>query len=143
MKTLVIIVDIDGTIALKGNRSPHDFDKVDQDLPNTKVLEVIESLLLTKPDLDIIFVSGRMEACRQKTLKWIEKYCPFVIKKPFKLLMRSNDDFREDHVIKQEIFQNHIAPEYDTYLIFDDRSRVVQMWRSLGLTCLQVADGNF
>jgi hypothetical protein len=25
----------------------------------------------------------------------------------------------------------------------DDRQRVVDMWRSNGLTCLQVAEGNF
>ena len=27
--------------------------------------------------------------------------------------------------------------------VLDDRSQVVKMWRELGLTCLQVADGNF
>ena len=27
--------------------------------------------------------------------------------------------------------------------IFDDRNKVVNMWRSLGITCLQVANGDF
>jgi hypothetical protein len=27
--------------------------------------------------------------------------------------------------------------------VFDDRNQVVRMWRDLGLTVFQVADGNF
>ena len=27
--------------------------------------------------------------------------------------------------------------------VFDDRQKVVDMWRKNGLTCFQVADGNF
>lgn len=29
------------------------------------------------------------------------------------------------------------------YLVFDDRSSVVEMWRAQGLPCFQVAPGNF
>ena len=32
---------------------------------------------------------------------------------------------------------------YNVKFVLDDRNRVVEMWRSLGLTCLQVADGDF
>jgi hypothetical protein len=28
-------------------------------------------------------------------------------------------------------------------MVFDDRQQVVDMWRSNGLTCFQVADGDF
>ena len=31
----------------------------------------------------------------------------------------------------------------DIFAVFDDRQQVVDMWRSRGLTCFQVADGNF
>ena len=31
----------------------------------------------------------------------------------------------------------------DIFLVVDDRNKVVDMWRSLGLTVFQVADGNF
>jgi len=27
--------------------------------------------------------------------------------------------------------------------VFDDRDRVVKMWRDVGVTCFQVADGEF
>ena len=33
--------------------------------------------------------------------------------------------------------------KYSASIVLDDRKQVVDMWRSLGLTCLQVADGDF
>ena len=57
--------------------------------------------------------------------------------------MRANGDYRADDVIKAEIFQEHILPRYSVAAVVDDRNRVVNMWRSLGLICLQVAEGDF
>ena len=31
----------------------------------------------------------------------------------------------------------------DVHCVFDDRDKVVKMWRDNGLTCFQVAPGNF
>ena len=31
----------------------------------------------------------------------------------------------------------------DIVCVFDDRDKVVKMWRDNGLTCMQVAPGNF
>jgi hypothetical protein len=31
----------------------------------------------------------------------------------------------------------------DVVCVFDDRQKVVDMWRDMGLTCMQVAPGNF
>ena len=42
-----------------------------------------------------------------------------------------------------EIFENDIRPYYNIDYVLDDRNQVVEMWRSIGLTCLQVAEGNF
>ena len=45
---------------------------------------------------------------------------------------------------KYDIYNNYIAPRYNVKYVFDDRNQVVDMWRNgLGLTCFQVADGNF
>jgi hypothetical protein len=46
--------------------------------------------------------------------------------------------------LEQEyIYENLIKPEYNVLCTIDDRQRVVDMWRSIGLTCLQVDYGNF
>ena len=60
-----------------------------------------------------------------------------------KLLMRVTDDVRKDSIIKKEIYENNIKGKYNVSLVLDDRNQVVEMWRDLGLTCFQVADGNF
>jgi len=52
-------------------------------------------------------------------------------------------DYRDDRIIKEEIYREKIAPVYNALFVLDDRDRVVAMWRDLGLTCLQVANGDF
>lgn len=90
----------------------------------------------------IIFVSGRMDSdnCRDDTISWIKKHVGI---KKYILLMRENEDYRKDFVIKQEIYDNLIEKFFDVVLVLDDRNQVVKMWREKGLTCLQVADGDF
>jgi len=50
---------------------------------------------------------------------------------------------RKDVIIKQEIYEEHIKDKYDVLFVMDDRNQVVEFWRSIGLTCFQVAEGNF
>jgi hypothetical protein len=57
--------------------------------------------------------------------------------------MRVAGDHRKDSIVKQEIFENHIDGMFDVQFVLDDRDQVVTMWRSLGLQCFQVAEGNF
>ena len=57
--------------------------------------------------------------------------------------MRSTEDNRKDAVVKREIYDNWIKDKYNVLAVFDDRNQCVDMWRGLGLTCLQVDYGNF
>ena len=41
-----------------------------------------------------------------------------------------------------KLIENEMVNE-DNLIIFDDRQSVVDMWRSRGLTCFQVAKGDF
>lgn len=59
------------------------------------------------------------------------------------LLMRPEGDIRKDSIVKREIFENYIRDYYNIQFVLDDRNQVVEMWRSLGLKCLQVAEGDF
>lgn len=59
------------------------------------------------------------------------------------LLMRQDGDHRDDAIVKYELYRDYIAPWYDIKIVLDDRDRVVRMWRQIGLTCLQVNDGDF
>jgi len=57
--------------------------------------------------------------------------------------MRKTGDSRKDSIVKREIFEEHIKGKYRIQFVLDDRNQVVEMWRQLGLTCLQVAEGDF
>jgi len=57
--------------------------------------------------------------------------------------MRPTGDNRKDAIVKREIFDREIRDRYRILFVLDDRNQVVDMWRELGLTCLQVAPGDF
>ena len=62
----------------------------------------------------------------------------------YPLLMRKDGDNRPDQIVKRELYERHVVGLYEVEGVLDDRAKVVRMWRDeLGLTCLQVADGNF
>lgn len=59
------------------------------------------------------------------------------------LFMRKDGDFRPDWEVKKEIYEKELKDKYEILGVFEDRTQVVQMWRSLGLTCYQVCEGNY
>lgn len=133
------ICDIDGTVALKGERRPFDWARVGEDAPNWPVILIVRALLLTGQQ--IVFVSGRSEECRQQTELWLDTNV-YGLLRPQPLIMRPVGDFRPDTVLKREIYDTHLAG-YTVIGVFDDRNSVVAMWRELGLACFQVAEGDF
>lgn len=137
----IYIFDIDGTVAEKGDRSPYDWEKVDEDKPKENVIQIAR--ILNKSGYYIFFFSGRDEICREKTEKWI---CMHFNWDPgdFRLEMRKKGDMRKDTIVKKEMFEQHIKDKFYVAAVFDDRDAVVQLWRrEIGLTCLQVNYGNF
>ena len=137
MNQNAIIVDIDGTVADGGDRSPYDYENVDKDKPIYRIVELVRHL---RRKYFIIFVSGREETCRVKTQLWIWKHIKV---NSFELFMRKEKDYRQDAIIKQEIYENEIEGKYNIHFVLDDRDQVVAMWRKKGLTCLQVDYGDF
>lgn len=137
----VIICDIDGTLALLGGRDPFSPETVENDLLNNPVANILHVYASQKLlEVQIILVSGRYEKYRVQTEKWLKKH---KIQNYF-LYMRGNNDRRKDFVLKREIYENHVKGKFDVLFVLDDRDQVVKMWRKeLGLTCLQVAYGDF
>jgi predicted kinase len=132
-----IICDLDGTLALHNGRNPYDASTCDQDLVNQPVAEAI--CKYARDDYKVLFTSGRESVYREQTIKFLKK----VNIPGYQLFMRAAGDRRKDHVVKLELFQRHIHGHYNVEAVFDDRQRVVDMWRDVGLTVFQVADGNF
>ncbi|PRB14763.1 polynucleotide kinase [Microbacterium sp. MYb62] len=133
------IFDVDGTLALIGDRSPYDMRNVAIDTPNHPVV-VAAQAFAAHPDVDaLIVVSGRDETARRSTEAWLTfNEIPFD-----RLLLRRTGDQRADNIVKAEIYDAHIEPHFTVIGVVDDRRSVVEMWRSRGLVCFQVAEGNF
>jgi len=133
-----IIVDIDGTVALRSpTRSPFDWARVGEDLSNTNIINLINNYRSGNL-IPLIFVSGRDIVCKDTTERWLS--CFF---KNYKLFMRPENDYRKDTIIKREIYEKEILNKYNVLFVLDDRDCVVEQWRDMGLTCLQVAEGDF
>lgn len=151
-KKKAIIVDIDGTIALRQNRSPFDYEKVGEDKVDHRLGHLLRNLICECNEYEVFFVTGRENIgnCYDLTKKWLndniyplqghDGFCPV---DNWRLLMRGEGDHRSDEITKKEIYENHIAPWYDVVCVFEDRNRVVKMWRDLGLLVAQVYDGDF
>lgn len=145
MKKKCIIVDIDGTLANINHRRKDllvdkDWKKfnsrMDKDIINPWCLEIINQF---KSQYDIILATGRSEDFREVTLKWLKNNEVFYTK----LFFRKSNDSRDDRIIKEEIFREKVSPSYDTLFVVDDRKKVVDMWREIGLVCLQCDYGDF
>lgn len=134
-----IICDIDGTAALHQGRSPYDLKRVLEDKPNWPLLYILKEL---NKSFYIIFLSGRegTKQCYDDTMEWL---CENFDSENWELQMRKKNDYRPDEVIKEEIYHNNIEPIYNVIAVFDDRQKVCDMWRNLGLLCNQVYYGDF
>ena len=64
---------------------------------------------------------------------------------PFHLLVMR--DSKGSHFVPDDILKKNMLDKWvdidDVFLVVDDRNKVVDMWRSLGLDVFQVADGDF
>ena len=152
MKT--VIFDLDGTLALIDDRramstnvnGKMDWDtffapeNIKLDKPNWPVIEMAKTLHMAGHR--IVIFSGRSKVSISETRDWLRSHgVPFSVIK-----MRPDNGgfkFMKDDKLKQ-IWLDDLFPNKDDVLcVFDDRDKVVQMWRDNGISCFQVAPGNF
>jgi hypothetical protein len=140
----IVLCDVDGTVALmgkgeSGRRKFYEWHRVGEDDPNLPVIGLVQ--VLRAAGYPIVFLSGRDEVCRAATNDWLIEHG--AAQAGDALYMRPHKDNRPDHEVKLEIYKRDIEPHNTVAGVIDDRNAVVAMWRSLGLTVLQVADGAF
>ena len=142
-----IIFDVDGTIAdvehrrhfVNGNNDWDSFRKETvNDTPVQWVCDIAKRFIAQGDE--VAFFSARNESERDITEKQISDWIGDGHKGVF---LRPNDDFTPDDVFKSELADKFIDMGGKIDLIFDDRQKVVDMWRDKGFTVVQVADGDF
>lgn len=108
-----VIFDIDGVLADKSpDRGFREYDKVDLDTPIKQGFELCEMYLLS--GYEILFVTGRKNLCRDKTIDFL-----------FNNLPKSNKKFFEEFN-KRISFHPEAKVIYVNRLSFDDFSKYLK-----------------
>tara|TARA_R110001583_G_scaffold87742_1_gene228426 strand:+ start:157 stop:654 length:498 start_codon:yes stop_codon:yes gene_type:complete len=156
-KGMWVIFDLDGTIADISQRrevsekenGKLDWDKffnsdnIGLDKPFIKIITLVN--MFNNIGVNIAILSGRCKSTKEATQKWLKlNNVPYNI-----LKMRPTSTkwkFMPDDKLKK-IWLDDLWPEQERegklLMVFDDRQKVVDMWRENNITCLQVAKGNF
>lgn len=129
-----IIVDVDGTLAIKSNRSPFEWHRVGEDSVNEFVADIVCDYY--DRGTRVIIVSGRDSVCRETTENWFEvNAIPY-----HEFYMRAKDDMRKDNIVKREIYDKHIRNRLNVVCALDDRPSIIRLWLLLGIKVLSVSD---
>lgn len=153
-KTKAVIIDLDGTLANNIHRvhfvnkydvtTIKDWDSfyagIPKDYPNPWCKELVK--MYWQNGYEIIFVTGRPEKFRKQTEAWLLEHVSFY-PKSYLLFMRENNCYAKDYKIKKKIYEQNIEGKYQVDFVLEDRKSVVDMYRKLGITVLQCAEGNY
>ena len=131
-----------------------DPDNIKLDEPNHPVIKMAQ--LFNHDGFNIVIFSGRNDRSFHTTKEWLD-----LNQVPFHLLVMRPDKFKDeswpiadgnpatkdmrimpDEILKKKMLDTFVDKD-DVLMCVDDRQKVVDMWRDEGLTCFQVAKGDF
>lgn len=105
------------------------YEACDKDTPINPTIEILINCMLSGREVEIW--SGRCESVREKTMKWIQFY---ILKEPsVRIKMRPIGDNTPDDVLKERWLDETLAEGKKIDFVFDDRPKVVRMWRRRGI----------
>jgi hypothetical protein len=155
---MTVIFDLDGTIALIDHRrhlvEPPDsnnefpwkpdwdefYRRCTIDKPNIPVILSLKALKDAGHTINIY--SGRSDMVMMDTLSWLKEHLGDYAN-GIKLRMRSKKDYTPDEKLKEDWMNADFPDKSEVLCVFDDRDKVVAMWRRNGIPCFQVAPGKF
>lgn len=86
----------------------------------------------------LILLSARPANYRKQTETWLTRVG---VSNYLTLIMRRAGDYREDSIVKKELLNKYFKNKGQIIKVFDDRPRVIRMWREEGLDVVDVGDG--
>lgn len=143
-----VVVDVDGTLALKGDRNPFDYASAINDKLNKPVVDLLSNLqhsLGVDRDLKTFIMTGRENKplntgdVKQLTKDWLHKHNVSYTD----IFIREHKDVRPDWQVKEELYRQNIEGRYNVLYWIDDRKQVIDHIRTLGITVLDVAGNEF
>jgi len=149
-----IVFDIDGTLAdmshrvkyVDGSLGKKDFDKFYSEMHKDTVIEPVfrAANLWNTAKYTLFFCTGRPEEYREITYEWLVNKGVGGVDSD-RLLMRPNERrYESDAIVKKDMCEEIVNVRgYRILCVYEDRQRVVDMWRSRGVFVLQCAKGAF
>ena len=141
---MFVVFDLDGTLARYDHRvsllaeQPRPWDTFYLACVNdTPILPIINTLrAFREAGARVEIWTGRSDLVETETRAWFSQHgVPWV-----HMRMRPHGDHSSDVEMKRKwLYDSDVIPD----LVFEDRARVVQMWREEGIRCAQVAPGEF
>jgi len=143
---MLICFDIDGTLSDNSHRLHYLSEKpknwtmfkseMVNDPPIGPIRRIAHEMYFTGHD--VIICTGRSEDSREVTELWLDAQAI----RYEKLYMRKEGDYRSDDIIKKELLDEIVADfGKKPNIVFDDRPRVVKMWRENGVFVADVYQG--
>ncbi|HBG52093.1 MAG TPA: hypothetical protein DDW89_09840 [Gammaproteobacteria bacterium] len=146
----IIVFDLDGTIADCSHRLHHIKGTVKDweafhaachaDAPIMPVIRLMEALYEAHHPVEIW--TGRDDTTAEATRRWLQDWGK-IYGHGIPIRMRQHGDHTEDHILKARWLADLRATGRDVAMAFEDRARVVKMWRAHGVQCFQVCEGDF
>ena len=143
---MLICFDIDGTLADVSHRvhlwrqKPKNWSMFKSEMVNDAPIEQICTIAreMVFTGHQIILCSGRGDDTRELTEQWLHDQGIHWEK----LYMRLANDYRGDDIVKKELL-DQIVVDFGKKpdIVFDDRPRVVKMWRANGVFVADVYQG--
>lgn len=145
MKTAIF--DIDGTLSNCSARLCHILDgrpdwnafhaECHLDPVNEPVAELLRQLV--QRNWTIVLCTGRPWRYAEATRGWMNRQGLVY----HNLMMREDDDKQSDVELKRRMLAGLRDLGHDVRMVFEDRQRVVDMWREEGVFCFQCAKGDY
>ncbi len=129
-------------------------DNIKLDKPNPPVIKCAQ--MFHEQGFRVIIFSGRNDINFKETKEWLSEH-----NVPYDLLVCRPDKFKEeswpvadgnpatpamrfmpDEILKKAMLDTFVNKD-NVFCVFDDRKKVVDMWRDLGLTCFEVEEAHF
>lgn len=138
-----VIVDMDATLCF--NTSGRPFygegcaEGIEKDVPNEAVCSLVRAMFSDM--YKIIIITGRegTKKITEATEKWLKDHDIVYDEIHF----REEKDYSKGDVCKRKIYDKYIKDKYNVCFVIDDSQKCVDMYRELGLICLQPNDGTF
>lgn len=137
-KRRCILLDLDGTLCKKvTDRSYYDMTRVNEDAPNSFISFLADCIAGSgEYYCDLVILTGRTESGRSATEQWLRDNCI-----DYKALyMREDGDKRKDYIVKEEIINNKILPQYAVLGVIDNSLRCCATYYKMGLNVLKAGN---